>query len=123
MPAKRLSNFRNEQTKDFSLPKEKTAMENALKQARANLGKEYPVLIGSERIKTNDFIISRNPAHPNEIVGKFGKGTIGLAQRSLDTAAKTFETWRTSDPFRRADILIRAAAIAKRRRYEINAWM
>ncbi len=123
MPAKRLSNFRNEQTIDFSLPKEKAAIENALKQARANLGKEYPVLIGSERIKTNDFIISRNPAHPGEIIGKFGKGTIGLAQRSLDTAAKTFETWRTFDPFRRADILIRAAAIARRRRYEINAWM
>jgi 1-pyrroline-5-carboxylate dehydrogenase len=123
MPAKRLSNFRNETYKDFSLPKEKAAMESALKQARANLGKEYPLLIGSERIKTNDFILSRNPAHPAEIIGKFGKGTVGLAQRSLDTAAKAFETWRNYDPYQRADILVRAAAITRRRRYEINAWM
>src|SRR5579872_5041984 len=123
MPVKRLSNFRNETYKDFSLPKEKAAMENALKQARASLGKEYPILIGSEKIKSNDFIISRNPARPNEIVGKFSKGTIGLAQRSLDTAAKTFETWRNHDPYERANILVRAAAICKRRRYEINAWM
>ncbi len=123
MPPKRLSNFRNELYKDFSLPKEKAAMENALIQARASLDKEYPILIGSERIRSNDFILSRNPAHPKEIIGKFGKGTVGLAQRSLDTAAKTFETWKTFDPYQRADILVRAAAITRRRRYEINAWM
>src|SRR2546423_7729682 len=120
MPAKRLSNFRNESYKDFSLQKEKAAMENAIKQARASLGKEYPLLIGSEHIKTNDFILSRNPAHPAEIIGKFGKGTVGLAQRSLDTAAKAFEMWRTFDPYKRADILVRAAAITRRRRYEVN---
>src|SRR6266702_2214327 len=108
MPSKRLSNFRNETYKDFSLPKEQAAMEHALKQARANLGKEYPLLIGAERIRANDFILSRNPAHPNEVIGKFGKGTIGLAQRSLDTAAKTFETWKFHDPYERANILVRA---------------
>jgi 1-pyrroline-5-carboxylate dehydrogenase len=123
MPAKRLSNFHNETYKDFSLPKEKAAMEHALKEARALFGKEYPVLIGAERIKTNDYIISKNPAHPNEIIGKFGKGTVGLAQRSLDTAAATFETWKNYDPYKRADILVKAAAICRRRRYEINAWM
>lgn len=98
-------------------------MESAIKQARASLGKEYPLLIGSERIRTNDFIISRNPAHPTEIIGKFAKGTVGLAQRSLDTATKTFETWRNFDPYKRAEILTKAAAICRRRRYEINAWM
>ncbi|MDP4219351.1 MAG: L-glutamate gamma-semialdehyde dehydrogenase [Bacteroidota bacterium] len=123
MPVKRLPNFRNETYKDFSLPKEKAAMESAIKQARASLGKEYPLLIGSERIKTNDFILSRNPAHPSEIIGKFGKGTVGLAQRSLDTASKAFESWRLVDPYHRADILMKAAAICRRRRYEINAWM
>ncbi|MEP7235744.1 MAG: L-glutamate gamma-semialdehyde dehydrogenase [Ignavibacteriota bacterium] len=123
MPAKRLSNFRNETVKDFSNPKDLAAMETALKQARASLGKEYPLLIGSERLKTTDFILSRNPAHPNEIIGRFAKGTVGLAQRSLDTASKTFISWRTFDPFKRADILIRAAAITRRRRFEINAWM
>src|SRR5438874_12554991 len=102
MPVKRLSNFRNEAVRDFTQPKELAAMENALKLARSALGREYPLIIGSERIKTNDFILSRNPAHPGEIVGKFSKGTVGLAQRSLDTAAKTFETWRNSDPFERA---------------------
>jgi 1-pyrroline-5-carboxylate dehydrogenase len=123
MPVKRLSNFRNETYKDFSLPKEQAAMENALRQARASLGKEYPILIGSEKIKSNDFIVSKNPARPSEIVGKFAKGTLGLAQRSLDTASKTFEMWRNFDPYKRADILVNAAKIVRRRRYEINAWM
>ncbi|MEI8134815.1 MAG: L-glutamate gamma-semialdehyde dehydrogenase [bacterium] len=123
MPPKRLSNFRNETYKDYSQPKEFYAMQSALANARASLGKEYPILIGSEQIKTNDFIISRNPARPNEIIGKFAKGTVGLAQRSLDIATRVFETWRNVSAYERADILLRAAAICKRRRYEINAWM
>lgn len=123
MPTKRLSPFRNETYKDFSNPKEFAAQSNAIKQARANFNQVYPIVIGKEKIKTNDFILSKNPAHPNEVVGKFSKGTLGLAQRALDTATRTFETWSKVPATDRADILVKAAAIIRRRRYEVNAWM
>ncbi len=123
MAIKRIAPFKNETYKDFSLPKEFDLQSAALKSAREKLGSVYPIVIGEQKIKTNDYIISKNPARPAEIVGKFSKGTIGLAQRALDTAAKTFETWKNVSPEHRADILFKAAEICRKRRYEINAWM
>ncbi|HET9136258.1 MAG TPA: L-glutamate gamma-semialdehyde dehydrogenase [Candidatus Kapabacteria bacterium] len=123
MAGKRLSPFRNETYLDFSDPKLFAAQSAAIRDAKAKFGEVYPIVIGHEKIKTNDYILSKNPAKPTEIVGKFSKGTIGLAQRALDTASKTFLTWRNVSPEDRANILIKAAAICRKRRYEINAWM
>jgi 1-pyrroline-5-carboxylate dehydrogenase len=123
MAKKKLPVFKNETYKDYSQPAEKRKMEQALAQTASRLGNEYPLIIGGKRIKTADHIISRNPAHPNEIIGRFGKGTIALADEALRTAAETFETWKNVDPYKRADILLKAAAICRKRRYEINAWM
>ncbi|HYM20579.1 MAG TPA: L-glutamate gamma-semialdehyde dehydrogenase [Candidatus Kapabacteria bacterium] len=123
MAGKRLSPFRNETYRDFTNPKEFALQTEAIRKARSVFGTVYPVVIGREKIKTNDYIISKNPAHPSEIIGKFSKGTIGLAQRALDTASRTFETWRNVPFDERAAVLVRAAGIARRRRYEINAWM
>jgi 1-pyrroline-5-carboxylate dehydrogenase len=121
--AKKLTAFKNETYKDYSLPKEKKNMENALAKAKVGLGKEYPLIINGEQIHTSDFITSKNPAHPTEIIGKFSKGTVQLAQNALDSAWATFQSWKKVDSYRRADILLKAAAICRKRRYEINAWM
>src|ERR1043165_1747219 len=123
MAGKRLSPFRNETYLDFSDPKQFAAQSAAIRDAKAKFGEVYPIVIGHEKIKTNDYILSKNPAKPTEIVGKFSKGTIGLAQRALDTASKTFLTWRTVPAEERANILLKAAAICRKRRYELNAWM
>lgn len=120
---KKPSPFKNETYKDFSQPKERKAMERALAEARKSLGKRYPLIINGQRIMTDDAIVSLNPARPDEVIGKFSKGTIELAQKALDTAAKAFETWKNVSAFKRADILFKAAAITRKRRYEINAWM
>jgi 1-pyrroline-5-carboxylate dehydrogenase len=120
---KKLPAFKNETYKDYSIPSERKKMEKALADARAKLGKEYPLIIGAEKIKTSDFIVSTNPARPDEVIGKFSKGTIELAEKELAVAEKTFETWKKVDAYKRADILLKASAIMKKRRYEINAWM
>ncbi len=123
MTKRRLPPFRNETYKDFSLPKEQKLMEQALAEARGKMNREYPVIIGGHKNFTNDFIFSRNPAHPTQVIGKFSKGTTGLAQRALEASTVAFQTWSRVAPQSRADILFAAAAIMRRRRYEINAWM
>ena len=123
VPTKRVSPFKNELLKDFTNPKEYGSQAAAIREAKTSFGAIYPLVIGTEKPKTQDYIISKNPARPSEIIGKFSKGTIGMAQRSLDTAARTFETWKTTPYTQRAEILLKASAIVKRRRYEINAWM
>lgn len=123
MAKKKLPVFKNEEYKDYALPAERRKMEQAIAQVRANLGKKYPIVINGEEFWTKDQIVSTNPANPSEVVGSFSKGTVDLAQKALDAAAATFETWKNVAPEKRADILLKAAKIARRRRYEINAWM
>ncbi|PYT03628.1 MAG: hypothetical protein DMF65_03875, partial [Acidobacteria bacterium] len=44
--------FRNEQFTDFSKEENARAMRDALAQVAAELGREYPLVIGGERIRT-----------------------------------------------------------------------
>jgi 1-pyrroline-5-carboxylate dehydrogenase len=121
--AKKLPPFKNETYKDFSAPKEKKAMERALAEARQSLGQRYPLIIAGERIFTDEAIESHNPARPDEVIGRFSKGSVQLAQRALDSASKAFASWKEVSAYKRADILFKAASITRKRRYEINAWM
>jgi 1-pyrroline-5-carboxylate dehydrogenase len=123
MATSRIPAFKNEVTRDYSLPKERKAMEQAITNARALMTKRYPIVIGSEECWTSETITTTNPAHPSEIVGEFAKGTVELAERALTAAHGTFETWKRVDAKKRADYLFKAAKIARKRRYEINAWM
>ena len=61
--------FRNEPFTDFSRPENARAMRAALDKVRAELGREYSLIIGGENIKTTGKIKSINPAHPSEVVG------------------------------------------------------
>src|SRR3954462_14009887 len=56
--------FRNEPFTDFSRPENARAMRAALDKVRAELGREYSLIIGGENIKTTGKIKSINPAHP-----------------------------------------------------------
>jgi len=51
------------------------------------------------------------------------KGTKELANLAIETAAKKFEVWKNVPAVERVKILLKAAEIAKKRRFEINAWM
>jgi 1-pyrroline-5-carboxylate dehydrogenase len=68
MAKKKIPAFTNEEYKNYSQPRERKAMEAALKKAADTLGKRYPLVIGEERIGTTDSIASRNPAHPDEVI-------------------------------------------------------
>ena len=65
--------YKHEPFTDFSVEDNRRKMEEALKKVEAELGEEYPLIIGGERITTEDKIISVNPANKKEIVGRFQK--------------------------------------------------
>ncbi len=115
--------FKNEEYKDYTKPAERRAIQGALRKAANDLGEIYPLVIGGEHLGTKETIASRNPAHPEEIVGYFAKGTVQLAQKALEAARDAFPSWSRTPYEKRANVLLRAAKIARRRRYEINAWM
>src|SRR4030095_11992223 len=86
--------FRNEPFTDFTKEENAAAMRDAIAKVQSELGREYPLVIGGERIKTGDLLESINPANRTQVVGRFNKATKELANRAVEEPAKAFETWK-----------------------------
>ena len=115
--------FRNEPYTDFSAPANRRAMEEALAKVGAQFGQEYELLIGGERLKTGDLLRSLNPSNPSEIVGVHHRATAELARRAVESAYSYFPEWSATPAAERVELLLRAAAIIRRRKLEFDAWL
>lgn len=115
--------FKNEPIMDFSKKQNVDKQKKALKDVRKKLGKTYEIIIGGKKHRTKDRIVSYNPANKDEVIAKFHKGTKDLAEKAIETAHKKFQEWQYVPAEERANYLFKAAKIARRRRFEINAWM
>ena len=114
--------YKNEPGLDWSDEANVKAMRGALEEVGNSLGKSYPLVIGGERIETDGEIVSINPANPSQVVGRVAAAGEREADMALETARKTFESWSRTAPESRARILLRAAAIMRRRKFELLAW-
>ncbi len=113
--------FTNEPVVDFSKPANRKKQEAALERVRAGLGKEYPLVIGGERVKTDQKFQSLNPSRPSEVLGLFQKGNAEIAARAIDVAGAAFGTWKRVPATKRAQFLFKAASAMRKRRFELNA--
>jgi len=116
-----LSRFKNEPPIDWSKPTNRKKQEAAIAEWRTRLGREYPIVIGGERITAREKFASFNPSRPSEMVGLFQKGESELAERAIEAAAGAFEEWKRVPPRKRAQILLKAARIMRKKRFELNA--
>jgi 1-pyrroline-5-carboxylate dehydrogenase len=117
------SEFRNEEFTDFSKEENAAAMRAALEKVGGELGREYPLVIGGERMKTGKTFDSTNPARKTEVVGRFQKASAELARTAIERADETFKTWSRTPPAERAELLFRVAARLRERKHEFSAWM
>src|SRR5207253_8937898 len=101
--------FRNEPLTDFTKEENARAMRAAIEKVKGELGKEYPLVIGGERINTEGKLESNNPANRTQVVGKFQKATIELANRAVEAAYEAFQTWRGVPAEEHAQLLFRVA--------------
>jgi len=113
--------YKHEPFTDFSLKENQQAYIEALKQVEAELGQDYPLIIGGEHITTKEKISSFNPANKEQLIGRVSKADQQLAEKAMQIADKTFKTWRKVKPEIRADVLFRAAAIIRRRKFYFSA--
>src|SRR5699024_4653568 len=79
---------------DFGEGKNRNALLQAIKEVEADMGKEYPLIIGGERIMTEEKIVSVNPANKEEVVGYVSKADKELAEKAMQNADKNFAWWR-----------------------------
>jgi 1-pyrroline-5-carboxylate dehydrogenase len=119
-----LSQFRNEPLCDFrGNPEHIRRMKLALEEVGKELGREYDLVIGGERIKTEEKLRSLNPSQKDEVVGVFSKGTPDLAERAILAAEQAFKSWSRTPVEKRAELLVETAKIIRERKYHFGAWM
>ena len=115
--------FQNEPYADFSQPGPRAGMEAALAKVRAELDREYDLILAGERIRTTDKLISTNPARTSQVIGVHQKATAELANRAVETAFANFPAWSKTPAAERVAMLSRVAGIIRDRKYEFNAWL
>jgi 1-pyrroline-5-carboxylate dehydrogenase len=117
------SEFVNEPLSDFSKPDVAAKMQRAIEQVRGELGRDYPLVIGGERISTDAKIVSIDPSDPKSVVGRVSKAGKKEAVHALDAALAAFAEWKHVPAAKRAQVLFDAARVVRERKFEFGAWM
>ena len=115
--------FTNEPLTDFSREDNARKMRSAIEKVRAELGREYDLIIGGKRIKLNNKIHSTNPSNPSQVVGVFQEAGPAEVEPAMQAALKAFESWSRTPIEERANLLFRVGNLLQERKFEFAAWM
>ncbi len=115
--------FVNEPFVDFKVPENVRKMHAALDLVSSQLGAEYDLIIGGHRLKTAEKIRSTNPARPAQLVGLHQKADAGHAEQAMAAALSAFEFWSRTSTEERVSLLLGAAEIIRKRKFELCAWL
>jgi 1-pyrroline-5-carboxylate dehydrogenase len=115
--------FQNEPLLSFGDDRHADAMRHALVRTRAQLGREYPLIIGGKQFRTSPNLVSTNPARPSEIVGIHHSAGSAEVNQAVRAARDAFESWQSTSADDRAGLLLAVAGVLRRRKYEFCAWL
>jgi 1-pyrroline-5-carboxylate dehydrogenase len=115
--------FVNEPLTDFGSEPAQRAFKAALARVEAERDREWPLVIGGERVITGEWIVSMNPAQKGEVIGRVASGGTAEAERALEAAWRAYPDWSRTPADDRARVLLRAAAIMRRRKHDFSATM
>jgi 1-pyrroline-5-carboxylate dehydrogenase len=114
--------YRNEPFTDYADPAARGAYRAALERVRPRLGREWPLVIGGERITTGRTFDSLDPCDPSVVVGRAAMAGGSELDRAFDAAATAYRSWSTWSAEARGRALVRLAAVMRRRKLELCAW-
>lgn len=97
--------------------------DEALKAIKANLGKEYGMLIDGKERFAEEKIEDRSPADTTTVLGFFQKGNEQHANDALRAARQAFRLWSGMKWQDRVSLLRKAADIIDDRTFEMSAAM
>jgi len=115
--------FANEPFTDFKSPENARAMRAALDGVAGQLGREYDLIVGGHRIKTEGKIRSLNPARPSQVVGVHQKAGAEHAEQAMQAALSAFAFWSRTKVEERTSLLLGAAELIRERKFEFCAWL
>jgi RHH-type transcriptional regulator, proline utilization regulon repressor / proline dehydrogenase / delta 1-pyrroline-5-carboxylate dehydrogenase len=112
--------FENEPLRRFTDAAERERFGRALAAVRTQLGQEYRLAVPTGG--SSAFIASRNPAVPEEIVGRVQEADQPAVTASIEHATRALPRWAALSMDQRADLLVAAAELLRARRDEFAAW-
>lgn len=115
--------YKHEPFTDFTDKQNRADYESALKKVESELGQDYPLVIGGEKVYTDNKFDSINPANKSQIIGRSSMAVAEHIDKAMEEAKKAFKEWKKWTAEERAELLFKAAAITRRRKHEISAWM
>ena len=118
-----LQPYANEPYDTYTTPASLEAMATALRSVRAQFGNTYPMVIGGKKVMSEALLVSTNPSAPSEVIGKSARATREHAEAALDAAWTAFESWKRWKQEDRSRVMLKAAAIMRRRKQELEAWL
>jgi len=113
--------FVNEPVLNFAEPEARAEMSRAVASVGRELGRPYPLYIDGRFVETRKKAESRNPARPEEVVGLISQAGPKEFEQAQAAAEKAFPAWRAAGGQKRAEVLFRAADLARQRRSELAA--
>jgi len=117
-----LPEFRNEPTADFSQEETREQMLDALGRVYDELGEEYAIIIGGKSIHARPLMVSRNPSHKDQVVGRVASATTDDVEAAVESARRAFPQWSRTEVQYRAEYLELIAREIRERRFELAAW-
>src|SRR6202162_4592123 len=115
--------FINEPFFDFTKEDNARKMRAAIERVRGQLGREYDLIIGGQRVKTADKIKSLNPSKPSQVVGLHQKAGKEHVEPAMQAALSAFEHWSLTPVEERASLLFHVADLLRERKFEFCAWL
>ena len=113
--------FTNEPVLDWSHRENRDRFAQALKKTRESFPIEVPLQIGGKKIKKTSRFVSLNPARKDEAAGIISSAGPEEALAAIGAAKFAFPSWRDTPAKHRASYLFKAAAVARRLRFDLAA--
>ena len=116
-----LTGFKNAVEVDFTLEENKKKIEEAFKQAHAEAGAVYPLIIGGKKVETEKKIASVSPA-TKEVLGYACSCSKEQADEAIKASYEAFKKWSLTSVEERVRVLRRLAALLIENRFIMDAW-
>ena len=116
--------FRNEPLSDFSVEASRLAMQEAVDRAAATFAVgpvAVPIVIDGRRVDAAEKFPRHDPSDHGRLIAEVAAATPADADRAVAVARDALPSWQAIGWERRAEILVQAAGIMRRLRFELAA--
>jgi 1-pyrroline-5-carboxylate dehydrogenase len=108
----------------FNPPEElHKGFDKAVVKLKANLGKEYGMIIDGKDVFADDKYEDRSPVNTDWVLAVMQKGNATQANMALEAARKAFPDWSRTPWKKRVQLVRKAASIIEKRIFELGAAM